>query len=105
MRHEGGMAMQIYSKLERALGSIHIPHLYGTRPSDSSLSPSVAVFALPGKTPAVIGTLGSPRKTANYTPRKFGIPAIRSVSTVKITVPKTNCAISSRKKLNESAKY
>lgn len=95
------MAMQIYSKLERALGSIHIPHLLrGTRPSDFSLSPSVAVFALPGKTPAVIGTLGSPRKTANYTPRKFGVPTIRSVSTVKITVPKTNCAISSREKKN-----
>jgi len=27
MRHEGGMAMQIYSKVERALGSIHILRL------------------------------------------------------------------------------
>lgn len=31
------------------------------------------VFALPGKTPAVTGMLGSPRKTADYTPENSAL--------------------------------
>jgi len=67
------MAMQIYSKLERALGSIHIPLLLRARIPPISVflplwgRPFPAVFALPGRSPAVSGMLGSPRKTANYT--------------------------------------
>lgn len=74
------MAMQIYSKLERALGSIHIP-LFPTclsRFQSSSLLCLLlflfpVVFALPGKMPAVTGVLGSPRKTADYTPENSAL--------------------------------
>jgi len=79
MRHEGGMAMQIYSKVERALGSIHILRLvllFLRVPPIFSLR---LFLALPGEgARGFAGTLGSPRKTANYAAENSATRTIRS---------------------------
>lgn len=87
MRHEGGMAMQIYSKLERALGSIHIslfPHTCLSRFLSFSLPRHSSSFSFPSSLP-FRGKDARGYRNARFTAkngwlyaRKFGTPTIRS---------------------------
>jgi len=84
MRHEGGMAMQIYSKVERALGSIHILLvllLFLRVPPIFSLRLPLAVILRPsgrGRPRLCRDARIAARKTANYAAENSATRTIRS---------------------------